>query len=741
MHLHLTQVPETWGFSPFQINRKYRDGDIKHFEATNVTACHAACVNISKVADPKTKKKCSHFSWYQYFLVELGRCVLSSPAGKEREKEQGGWLTLPVVLPKFATPLGEYKVHQVVESVGKSLVLCSTKTKECKETFLATNPAIHFSAPDKEATQIYSGLVGSEVLTPLFPGRDTVQHPKTDIPDAYIMESPRKDCQKHLFKAGSSFIGFATSKTDKTIQFYKHDPRLRLLENTLDSPADISVARDSGVFGHSAAEAKCPLVQPNFLNDGKCVRHTEGTCSPLEFTSDKTLKLDRTNLRLWYTTSHKAVLAVDGFKSAESSPCTPLLTSRWRLVPGKCDSSSLDKATQATLTAALQKYSTKCSSSFSSLPEVERSYSSVWGNTIPGTGNARSMIDSNLAWMAGIKKPGEWMQFDFGHVRKVIGAVIQPRKGNSGQYVTKYTVQYSQNAKDWVGVPGNYTGGATGAVSSYFPAPISARFVRLVIGEWVKHPSMRADVIVCRYGSVQNPHIRDVIVSDMSNGTCVASKKSIGAQIQVTKDTCWQHVHPDTLNVYDFSALSVQDCPSFEGDPMLNKINVFTENGSHILQYWDTDAKWKELKKKGYWFDDVRLTHLDYVGRLGDSIRFEDLEPNLQTVNMAKALGVNSTTSTIAFDACGSRAEVANDPLLGNTLFFFDDRCFQFSVKRHPRELDFKHQITRGKNMVFTNVVMQSPDQLRQRVAWALSQIFVLSVKVCHGTIVHPHIQ
>ena len=41
-----------------------------------------------------------------------------------------------------------------------------------------------------------------------------------------------------------------------------------------------------------------------------------------------------------------------------------------------------------------------------------------------------------------------------------------------------------------------------------------------------------------------------------------------------------------------------------------------------------------------------------------------------------------------------------------------------------------------GKNMVWTMVVLDAPDQLRQRVAWALSQIFVISdtsmVCACH---------
>ena len=181
----------------------------------------------------------------------------------------------------------------------------------------------------------------------------------------------------------------------------------------------------------------------------------------------------------------------------------------------------------------------------------------------------------------------------------------------------------------------------------------------------------------------------------------------------------------------DFTTESIRDCDDFEGDPVSNRVNGFTESGSHILQYWGTTSEWSQLKKHGSYIADKLVMTLKYVGRFGDSVRFEDLDPELQTTGIADALGVKSTKSTVAFDACGSRAEVANDPLLGNTYYFRDDRCFKFSVKRMRRELEFDHVLGRGKTMVWTNVAVKSKDQLRQRVAWALSQIFVLSVKVC----------
>ena len=43
-------------------------------------------------------------------------------------------------------------------------------------------------------------------------------------------------------------------------------------------------------------------------------------------------------------------------------------------------------------------------------PESSRSYSSVWAKDKPGTGHARSMLDSPQAWSAGRNVRGEWLQ-------------------------------------------------------------------------------------------------------------------------------------------------------------------------------------------------------------------------------------------------------------------------------------------------------------------------------------------
>ena len=634
-------------------------------------------------------------------------------------------------------PIGEYTITRVREGVGLLLALCAASDSSCANILHYTNPTIRFSIPDKDATQVYNGLIGSKVLTPILSHRDTARLPESDVPDVFIMKSPRKNCQKQLFKASSSFVGFATSATDATIQYYKHDPRLRLLDNTLDSPANIAPARDSGLFGHSGAQAQCPLVKPNHLNQGKCVRHTEGTCSPLEFLGEKTMKLDGASLRLWYTTSHKIVLAVEGLPSPTASPCTPRRLSRWRLVAGTCQGGpSLDPATKATLLEALQKQNTMCDTVFARVPDDDRSYSSVSGNTPPGFGFARSQIDSKAPWVPTQNQAGEFVQFDLGTAQTVVGTVVQGVLSRSGkkEYVTKYKVQHSLDGKNWVDVPGEHDGGFE-VTTSYF-TPVSAQYVRLVVLAWKVRIVLKADLVLCRPGTSANPNIRDVVVSDLTDGTCVDSKTTAGAKIQVAKNTCWEHVHPDTLNVYDFTEPSLHFCP-LRGLPNAgwykrNQFSFVAETGSYLLKYSGTEKEWESLKKKGVMIDNKYAITLKYVGRLGDSIQFQNLDPDLQTLPMADVLGVKSTASSVAFDACGSRAEVQNNPLRGNTLWFSDVRCKDLRINREHRQLDiFYNTIERGKEYVFPNIVLKSADQLRQRVAWALSQVLVLAEPVC----------
>lgn len=110
---------------------------------------------------------------------------------------------------------------------------------------------------------------------------------------------------------------------------------------------------------------------------------------------------------------------------------------------------------------------------------------------------------------------------------------------------------------------------------------------------------------------------------------------------------------------------------------------------------------------------------LDYLGRYKDSADFSSFPTGLQLDSVKEALGVESPLGNAAGSiVCGSPFEVANDPSTGDTglamTIDFDDGEDFF---------DYLMQ----KDNLWLNVIQNAGDQLRQRIAWALSQIFAIS--------------
>ena len=64
---------------------------------------------------------------------------------------------------------------------------------------------------------------------------------------------------------------------------------------------------------------------------------------------------------------------------------------------------------------------------------------------------------------------------------------------------------------------------------------------------------------------------------------------------------------------------------------------------------------------------------------------------------------------------CGSPGEVANDPLKTNTFVY----PHSFNFETPPKQ----------KKDVWNMIALNEEDQLRQRMAWALSQILVVTPK------------
>jgi hypothetical protein len=107
---------------------------------------------------------------------------------------------------------------------------------------------------------------------------------------------------------------------------------------------------------------------------------------------------------------------------------------------------------------------------------------------------------------------------------------------------------------------------------------------------------------------------------------------------------------------------------------------------------------------------------MPYVGRFGDELNFDDLTINLRTQAIADFFGASSASEHgIGTMVCGSPGEVANNALFGDEF----DMGLDSRWDRTATIQDFEAQ----KFSVWNTVVLYGEDQLRQRMAWALSQI------------------
>ena len=154
-----------------------------------------------------------------------------------------------------------------------------------------------------------------------------------------------------------------------------------------------------------------------------------------------------------------------------------------------------------------------------------------------------------------------------------------------------------------------------------------------------------------------------------------------------------------------------------------NPIKNFAESGKVELKFPAGShpmSRWKDRKK-----------HFELVGTFGDEIDFRGLPTSLQTKAMAEKVGaatdlsdVKPTSSGAFFEACGSPGETANKPAMGHIYFMPGEQ--ENSIAK--LELDDKYEISESKSQVWMNVVFKARDQLRQRVAWALAQIFTVGI-------------
>ena len=181
--------------------------------------------------------------------------------------------------------------------------------------------------------------------------------------------------------------------------------------------------------------------------------------------------------------------------------------------------------------------------------------------------------------------------------------------------------------------------------------------------------------------------------------------KSINVQVD---GKCWKSVHPDQGNIYDFSLWAEDGMhPGNEGSQ--NPIKNSTESGSYDLRYPENYAM-------SWWNNNKKLFPL--IGKLGQTVQFRDFPDHLKTKDVAEIFGFDTKVEGSSVLTCGSPGEVANDASYSSVF----DITRKQSEDTTPRE---EYILQRGT--VWSTIALTSSDQLRQRMAWALSQLLVIS--------------
>ena len=139
-------------------------------------------------------------------------------------------------------------------------------------------------------------------------------------------------------------------------------------------------------------------------------------------------------------------------------------------------------------------------------------------------------------------------------------------------------------------------------------------------------------------------------------------------------------------------------------DPYILTLSLLTATGQDANQWM---------------YDNVHETYTLLPGHLDDVVELDSMPGDVATQAVWDAL--SQTVSNAAADAvvvCGSIGEIANAPMRGDG--------FQYTWEYFLDELDVAYDMNKQRHTVWAHNALTAPDQLRQRMAWALSQICVV---------------
>ncbi len=222
-----------------------------------------------------------------------------------------------------------------------------------------------------------------------------------------------------------------------------------------------------------------------------------------------------------------------------------------------------------------------------------------------------------------------------------------------------------------------------------------------------------------------NPLIKDIYITEWAaRRRCSAPQE---AQYDVD-GTCWRHTNQQNLNVFDFTQFAIgQEHGGNDETIDFYPILQIARSGATTINLPQSHIDANRVRD-GHLTDYTGVGGLRYIGRLGDWIAFDALPTSVQTFGLADALGVSVSVpeGPGSYEQCGSPGEVSNDAAEGMP-FFVNSKRIKYSAPNSQQEMlpTGQHDNANTPQIVHTSIALYEPDQLRQRVAWALSQVVV----------------
>lgn len=202
----------------------------------------------------------------------------------------------------------------------------------------------------------------------------------------------------------------------------------------------------------------------------------------------------------------------------------------------------------------------------------------------------------------------------------------------------------------------------------------------------------------------ENPSLRDVSFPLLGSSCDEEDKDKFDFMVQV-ENKCWLNVHRSHLQVYDFTDW-IEQHPG-------GKEAIENFSNGFVLQFpdWHGMDRWEGFSK------DYRIE----IGRYGDIIPFSSFPTHLTTERIASSLGaLPGFLAAGPTVVCGTPNEVKNKlPYAGEE---FSTAMSVISSNERAED-----QSKEQKKWTWLAIALNGQDQLRQRVAWTLSQILVVS--------------